>query len=407
MEASHKDLIKLIDVCRFDEHFNSLASPMFGWREWVVGKGLSEQSIKLMDTLQDYYPEVLERQWGTPNSRRIVSSFDVARWLCSKASDVGAKNALQLFLNFIKKPTVPLYVISLVEGVIPDETYYFDKNTYLCNFDGLPEGVRERMNSYWYSELKDFHGVKPAYIVTKIECNIFDFNYKATDSNEEDQLFDISQSHFLKSYFLSLFTKKYAACIKKEWHVFEDSTPCSGFIDSNETSFLQIARPIHSETLLLADKRCLQNLFERFKGLPKASLDSIELALKHKTSAMNVRDEVDAAIDFGMCAESILTKSESSAQLSLQVRLLGARLSSNIYEERVSHYHYLKAFYSIRSHAVHNAKIDDSYKVVGVGKKIEPKLILNKTSQILASCILEIIKLGGMSDLEKELVLLK
>ena len=131
MEDSHKDLIKLIDVCRFDEHFKSLASPMFSWRDWVVKAGLSEQVIKLMDTIQKDYSELFERQWGTPNSHKSVSPFDLAKWLCTKANNVGAKVSLQLFLDFIEKPIVPLYVISLVEGVMPSETYYFDN----CNFD--------------------------------------------------------------------------------------------------------------------------------------------------------------------------------------------------------------------------------------------------------------------------------
>lgn len=407
MEESHKDLIKLIDDCRFDNHFESLARPMFSWRDWVIKKGLSEKPITLMDTLQESYSEVFERQWGTPNSRKLVSPFDLARWLCRKANDVGSQKSLQLFLDFIEKPTVSLYVISLVEGVIPDETYYFDKNTYLCKFEGLPEGVHERMNHYWYSESRDFHGAQPAYIVTKLERNVFDFSDgKGTESGKENQLFDIRRCHFVKSYFLSLFTKKSAACIKKEWCIFEESTPCSGFIDSNETSFLQVVRPIYSETLQLSDKRCLQILFQKFKELPKTYQGAIELALKRKTSAMNVNDTVNAAIDFGMCAESILTKSESSEQLSLQVRLLGARLSSDVYEERVSHYNYLKAFYGIRSEAVHNAKIKDSYKVRDKGS-VKSKRILDETSQILSRCILTIIELGGMSDLDKEMVLLR
>lgn len=407
METCHKDLINLIDLSRFDEHFKSLASPMFAWRDWAIKEGLAEHSIKLMDILQEDYSEVFESNWGTPNSHISVSPFDLARWLCSKANNDGAKYSLQLFLDFIEKPTAPLYVISLVEGVIPDETYYFDKSTYLCTFEGLPEGVRERMNFCWRSESRDFHGEGPAYIVTRVECNVLNFSkYKGTESVTQNQLFEISHSHFLKSYFLSLFTKKFAACIKKEWCVFEESTPCSGFIDSNETSFLQVVRPFHSETLQLTDKLCLQILFEKFKGLPEASQDSIELALKRKTSAMNVNDAVDAAIDLGMCAESILTKSKSSEQLSLQVRLLGARLSSDVYEERLSHYNQLKAFYNIRSDAVHNAKIEDKYNVRGIGK-IESERILNETSRILSLCVLEIIKLGGISDIDKELVLLR
>ena len=39
--------------------------------------------------------------------------------------------------------------------------------------------------------------------------------------------------------------------------------------------------------------------------------------------------------------------------------------------------------------------------------KIEPKRILNETSKILSLCILEIIELGGISDLDKELILLR
>lgn len=407
METSHKELINLIDLCRLDEHFKSSVSPMFAWRDWLIREGFSKHTIKLMDILQEDYSEVFERSWGTPNSHKSVSPFDLAKWLCTKANNVGAKVSLQLFLDFIEKPIVPLYVISLVEGVMPSETYYFDKRTYLCTFEGLPEGVRERMNLCWRGESRDFHGEVPAYIVTRVECNVLNFSsYEGTESVTQDQLFEISQSHLLKSFFLSLFTRKVAACIKKEWCVFEESTPCSGFIDSNETTFLQVERPFYSETLQLIDKNCLQILLEKFERLPEATQGSIELAIKRKTSAMNVNDTVDAAIDLGMCAESILTKSESSEQLSLQVRLLGSRLSSDVYEERVQNYNQLKAFYSIRSDAVHNAKIKDEYKVRDIGK-IEPKRILNETSKILSLCILEIIELGGISDLDKELVLLR
>lgn len=326
MDAPHKDLIKLIDLCRFDEHFKSLVRPMFSWRDWVVEHGLPEQTLRLLDTLQNDYSEVFERHWGTPNSYCLVSPFDLARWLCSKASEIGAENALQLFLDFIKNPTAPLYVISLIEGVIPAQTYCFDENTNLCSFEGLPEGVKERINFYWQRECKDFHGEKPAFIVTKIARNVFDCrDEREAASVEGNQLFSITQNHFLMSYFLSLYTKTFAACIIKEWCFFDETTPCSGLIDNNETSFLQVVRPFYSETLQLSDRDSMQTLIKKFSQLKPAYQNSIELALKRKTSAMNAHDNVDSAIDLGMCAESILTKSESSEQLSLQVRLLGFR----------------------------------------------------------------------------------
>lgn len=46
MKTSHKDLISLIDLCRLDEHFKSLVSPMFAWRDWV--------SIRKINAM--YYP---------------------------------------------------------------------------------------------------------------------------------------------------------------------------------------------------------------------------------------------------------------------------------------------------------------------------------------------------------------
>jgi len=407
MEAFQKDIVKLIDVCRIDEHFLSIVSPMYEWRDWVTRAGASNQSLKLMDRLSEYYPDVFDQNWGTPNNHKVISPFDVARWLCQKANDVGSKSAFQLFLDFIKKTTIPLYVISLVEGVIPHETYYFDQDTYFCKFHGLPVGVHKRMNIHWANDCKNFPGEEPAYIVTKVYCDVLGLNgNRDFNRNAGKELFDIGQAHFLKSSFISLFTKEYGACIKKQWYIFEDTMPCSGFVDGSETLFLQVISPFYSEKLRLVEKDCFKSVFKKFNELPKASHDSIELALKRKTSAMNAIDIVDVAIDMGMCAESILTKSKSSEQLSLQVRLLGAKLSSSIYDERVSNYNYLKAFYNVRSSAVHNAKVDELYRVKGVGK-VPPKEVLKKASEILSCCILTVIDIGGMDDLEKELILLQ
>ena len=122
---------------------------------------------------------------------------------------------------------------------------------------------------------------------------------------------------------------------------------------------------------------------------------------------MNAHDLVDRAVDLGMCAESILTQSESSEQLSLQVRLLGAKLSSDDYKEREENYNYLKAFYNIRSSAVHNAKVKDVVKVRNVGKEVPSRDVLDKASRILSSSILKVIDLGGLNDFEKELYMLK
>ena len=41
--------------------------------------------------------------------------------------------------------------------------------------------------------------------MTRVECNVLNFSsYEGTESVTQDQLFEISQSHLLKSFFLSL-----------------------------------------------------------------------------------------------------------------------------------------------------------------------------------------------------------
>lgn len=63
------------------------------------------------------------------------------------------------------------------------EIYYFDKRMYLCIFEGLFEGVCERMNLCWCGELRDFYGEVFVYIVMRVECNVLNFSsYEGIES---------------------------------------------------------------------------------------------------------------------------------------------------------------------------------------------------------------------------------
>lgn len=408
MEAYQKDIISLIDECRKDEHFLKMVSPLFEWRSMVVKGGVAKKPLKLMDTLLARYPELLNRLWGTSTSSTTISPYDVAKWLCLKANDVGAQQAFQYFLDFTANHTAPLHLISLVEGVYPGQTYYFDENTRICGFDALPDGVKNRINADWYDISRDYPGYRPAFIVTTVKQNVLNEHEDNNLVRDEGRaLYDTLETHTLKANFLSLFTKKYGACITRNRMLFDDTVPCSGFIDVNIISALQVLRPLYTDDLYFDDSDTLKKAFSKYCALNTNSKGAIELALKRKTSSMNAHDLVDRAVDLGMCAESILTQSESTDQLSLQVRLLGAKLSSDDYKEREENYNYLKAFYNIRSSAVHNAKVKDVVKVRDVGKEVPSRDVLDKASHILSSCILKVIHLGGLNDFEKELYMLK
>ncbi|WP_405633150.1 hypothetical protein [Pseudoalteromonas sp. Ld20] len=122
MEAYQKDIISLIDECRKDEHFLKMVSPLVDWRSMVVKGGVAKKPLKLMDALLASYPNLVNRLWGTSTGRTTISPFDVAKWLCKKANDVDAKQAFKYFLDFADNQTVPLHLISLVEGVYPEQT---------------------------------------------------------------------------------------------------------------------------------------------------------------------------------------------------------------------------------------------------------------------------------------------
>ncbi|MGJ8483656.1 hypothetical protein ACSFVZ_06460 [Pseudoalteromonas sp. SYSU M81236] len=408
MEAYQKDIVKLIDECRKDEKFLKMVSPLVEWRSMVVSYGVAKKPLKLMDTLAARYSEFLNRSWGSSSSRTAISPFDVAKWLCTKANGVGAEQAFQYFLDFTNNHTVPLHLISLVEGVYPGHTYYFDNDTYICGFDALPVGVKYRINADWADIVRDFPGDRPAFIVTTVKQNVLNEHEDVDVVRDEGRaLHDILDSHTEKANFLSLFTKEYGAVITRNRMLFDDTVPCSGFIDVNVISALQELRPFYNEDVYFDEKDTLRKVFGHYCALNANTKGAVELALKRKTTSMNSLDVVDKAVDLGMCAESILTQSESSDQLSLQVRLLGAKLSSDDYKEREKNYNYLKAFYSIRSSAVHNAKVKDVVKVRDVGSKVPSLDVLEKTSSILSSCILKVINLGGLNDFEKELYMLK
>ena len=408
MEAYQKEIISLIDECRKDEHFLNMVSPLTEWRSMVVDAGVAKKPLKLMDTLLARYPDLLNRLWGTSTSCTTISPCDLAKWLCKKANDVDAKQAFQYFLDFAGNQIVPLHLISLVEGVYPEQTYYFDENTCICGLEALPEGIKNRINRDWYDISRDYPGGRPAFIVTTVRQNVFDVHGDDDVALDEARaLHDILESHILKANFLSLFTKKYGACITHSRMLFDDTVPCSGFIDVNIISALQVMRPFYNDNLYFDDRDTLKNVFSKYNTLNSKTKRAIELALKRKSSSMNSHDLVDKAVDLGMCAESILTKSKNSDQISLQVRLLGAKLSSDDYKDREVNYNYLKAFYSIRSSAVHNAQIKDVVPVRDVGKEVPSRDVLDKASRILSNCILKVIHLGGLNDFEKELYMLK
>jgi len=83
---------------------------------------------------------------------------------------------------------------------------------------------------------------------------------------------------------------------------------------------------------------------------------------------------------------------------------LGSKLATDDPVLRAEYYHYLKAFYGIRSSAVHNGEVKNTYTVKYLGKEETHKIIM-KTSEILSACLIKVIEQGGLDDEQKEKLL--
>src|SRR5690606_38614860 len=99
------------------------------------------------------------------------------------------------------------------------------------------------------------------------------------------------------------------------------------------------------------------------------------------------------------------TSPKTRDQLSLQIRVLGAKLASSDPEKRAEVFSKLKCIYGIRSEAVHNGSVEKSYKIKGMGDK-STSSILDEGISILGDCLKEIIKRGGLSQEDTEKLLI-
>ena len=148
----------------------------------------------------------------------------------------------------------------------------------------------------------------------------------------------------------------------------------------------------------------IQDIYKKYNSLSKPIRNSIGVSLQRKSEALSRGSIIDAVIDLGICAESILTLQGSSEQSALQVMVLGSKLATDEPNLRAEYYHYLKAFYGIRSSAVHNGEVRNSYTVKYLGK-VETDVIIMKISEILSACLIKVIEQGGLDDEQKEKLL--
>jgi len=321
-----------------------------------------------------------------------------------KACSVGAENSFGFFESLIEKPQVPLYVVSLVDRLEVTQTYHFDDNTYLCNFFGLPPSIQIQINRVWDQDRRACSAEAPVFIVTERTDNIFGDNDLNMSSSSSVPYSLETLRHIDLNPFLSLFSNKTGSKIHRQFYLYGDEVPCSSLIGVIYGAYSGESYSTRCGELCVDSADHIRQVYEKYMSLSKPVQNTIKVSLRRKSKAMASPFSVDAAIDLGICAESVLTPKDSSEQLALQVRVLGSKLATDDPVLRAEYYHYLKAFYGIRSSAVHNGEVKNSYTVKYLGK-VETHTIIMKTSEILSACLIKVIEQGGLDDEQKEKLL--
>ena len=371
------------------------------WLNWVLNLRVPEQTIALMQLVEKLHPTLSHSVFRVGGAAARINPAILAKWLFQRASSVGAEEAYLSICNIESNANVTAYNITLINGLHFEGVVDFGESIFFCDYHHLPDGIKENVSHKIMTSQPD---VRPPYTFL---CQPFRASLLSEDI--DDFVMCSLQSYIryesLIVNFLSLFSATGAPCIDRRWCLLQDVTPMSGIIDNNYTKYLEIRPPKGVEDWTNLSTSEVIELYAEYIQIPEKRRLPIDISLWRRSQAMNTWDSVNKAIDLGIALESVLTSPKTRDQLSLQIRVLGAKLASSYPEKRAEVFSKLKCIYGIRSEAVHNGAVEKSYKIKGMGDK-STSSILDEGISILGDCLKEIIKRGGLSQEDTEKLLI-
>jgi hypothetical protein len=356
--------------------------------------GASKQSVDLMRLLASVHPKLSNAFIQFGDSAGEINPAILAKWLAQRAEVIGAKEAYCAVQSLEANDGVVAYNVTLIRGLDFSGCIDFGEKIQLTDYSNLPDSIKQNIANKIDSSRSDFNPPY-TYLFQPFCSNLLKIdngNDVMTITNKRAYI----EYELLIVNFLSLFSVRYAPTVDRHWCVLEDGTPMSGILDNRCRTYAEIIPPSIVESWQGINSNEVKELFNQYINIPEKLRLPLDISLSRRVKAMNTWNKINKAIDLGIALESVLTSPKTRDQLSLQIRLLGAKLASSEPDKRVKVYSTLKAVYNIRSSAVHNGMVDNTYKVSGEGPKSSSD-ILNDGIAILGECLEEIIRRGGLS----------
>lgn len=399
MTASRTNEIhSAFETAMYDERL--LRAPSFwaeNWLEFVPMLGLSPESIRFIKLVEELHPNLSHGGFQVGGSGRRINPVELSKWLVRRAHQVGLERAYAELQDLEQNSEVNIFNVTLINGLDFKGVINFNNDIKLSSYDLLPDSIKSNVGQKVDSFIPNVH---PPYT----------YLYQSYKADLISSCFGDDMHLALREYikyeqlivnYLSLYVSHNAPCVDKRWSLLEDHIPMAGLIDNSYGSYLEIIPPKICEDWSGIDTEEISAMYMKYIGIPEKMRLPLDISLWRRTQAINTWNNVNKAIDLGIALESILTVPDTREQLSLQVRVLGSKLVSSQQEKRRKAFSYLKTVYSIRSSAVHNGKVEQSYKVSGEGK-INISAVLDEGITIHRDCMKEIIRRGGLSNQDIE-----
>jgi hypothetical protein len=327
----------------------------------------------------------------------------LAKWLILNSINKGIDETVGQLESFLSLDYTPAIRILAISGLEPEEQIQVTDTIRLIPFEELPESMPK--NALYPRFLQDdgirimnptFSSYNPpkAALVKRLELQP-----KAYDKDEEkpqsnpvglDNLYDLVR-------FLTLHTNS-TPVVLGSWSELSEDVPCAkmlggGFGYPSPEVLVNRDIPINQK-----DWDKLRPIYEQYIRLGDKTKDLLSIVFQRINQARRRHRLEDRAIDQGIAYEVLFLNDKAHMeQLSFMLRLRASLLLSNEPKERKKLLDFFKAFYTCRSKATHEGRLERKIKVPNNGK-METEKLLEKSDELCVNAIKKIIELGGFPN---------
>lgn len=393
------ELVEVLGGASQDEKILAFPYWMTGWKKAFSDLNPSGASKRLIEILESpKFSMFNDGVFHCGTGGAAVNIGLLARWMARRALCVGSEVAVGGLRRLAEANEKPELDVLLLSGVQIGREHNIGDCFKLVPIESLRKYSVEHFGEY-LSRFGDF--VKNAH--PRAALITFRQTSNWAESSTEDihgrvKFYDKQDLFWLV---LGLVCPGEAPTPLGRWNLLPSWSPFSGILDGGYTSRLEIKHPKTCTFMGDSEVEHAIRLYTALNKLPAAVSKPLHICLFRLNQSTNTWDRVEQAIDLGVALEAVLTPSKNTDQLSFQFRLLGALLVGDTQAERLMAFDVFKAFYNLRSKAVHNGEIPtDSVRISGKANKLEPREILQEATRLGRLAVIRLIERGGLSPEE-------